>query len=315
MGRFHHLLLSCLLASLAVFTVSAFADVGAKALWFGPDGEPLPFASHEEAKAFLNDAHVVEKKVLTSGTNRPWKMKLEKDGVKAHAIFRTVDQKRDRVKIDGKTHRAFHDSAIYECAAYELSRMLAIENVPPCVRRKLEGKNGTLQLWIEQAMTELERRKKNGGMPSSIDLARDRQTLRLFDALIANIDRNQGNLLIDSSNRLWFIDHTRTFGVSTKIEDLSKLVWCDRQVWKALQNLKKKEINRRLGPFLDGRRTLALIKRKDKVMKHIAERIAELGAGVVLFDEATVLDDLWDIEVATSDTELPENTSLPIIDG
>jgi hypothetical protein len=310
MGRFHDLLLSTLFASLAF---SALAEPESKALWLGPEGQPLPFFSHQEAKAFLNDARIVEKKELSSGTTRPWKVRLEKDGLEAHAIFRSVDVKRDRVKIEGKTHIAFHDSALYECAAYELSQMLHIKNVPPCVLRRFEGTSGTLQLWIEEAMTELERRQAK--MPSSMNLARDRQTLRLFDALIANIDRNQGNLLIDSSDQLWFIDHTRSFGVSTRIGDLSKLVWSDRQIWEALQSLKKKEISDRLGPFVDGRRILALMKRKEKVIQHIQERIADLGAGAVLFDEGTVLDDLSDIEIATAEADLPRNTSLPLING
>lgn len=310
MFRLHTLLFSVLLVSSAA-AVSAQEGQGLK--WIGPEGEPLPFTSHEEVKAFLDDARVIAKRELSTGTNRPWKMKLEKDGVVANAIFRTVDVQRDRVKIEGKTYRAFRDSALFECAAYELSRLLKIENVPPCVRRKFEGEDGTLQLWIEEAMTELDRRGIQ--KPSSIHLARDRQTMRLFDVLIQNIDRNQGNLLIDSKDRIWFIDHTRTFGVSSDAGDLSKIVWCDREVWQALQVLEKKVLNKSLGPYIDGRRILSLMKRRGKLIQHIEERIATHGEGAVLFDEATLLDDLSDLEVATSQGDLPKETSLPVLDG
>ena len=35
--------------------------------------------------------------------------------------------------------------------------------------------------------------------------------MRVFDELIANTDRNQGNMLIDKQWKLWLIDHTRGF--------------------------------------------------------------------------------------------------------
>ena len=283
--------------------------------WLGPDGEPLPFQSHEEVLGFLTKAKVLEKEELFAGTNRPYKILLEKDGVRAHAIFRTVDIRRDRVKIDGKTHVDFHDSARYECAAYVISRHLRMNHVPPCVRRSLNRTDGTVQLWVEKAMTQLERREKDLPLPSSILLARDRQTMRLFDALIANIDRNQGNLMIDAKNRLWFIDHTRSFGVDTRVEDLSRLVWCDREVWEGLQKLHKKDLYKSLGKYVDGRRILALLERRNLLVAHFQDRIDSIGEGAVLFDEATSLDDLSDLELATAEEELPRNTSLPLIDG
>ena len=43
--------------------------------------------------------------------------------------------------------------------------------------------------------------------------------LRLFDQLIANTDRNLGNLLIGNDWTIWAIDHTRAFRTQHDVED------------------------------------------------------------------------------------------------
>ena len=40
------------------------------------------------------------------------------------------------------------------------------------------------------------------------------QVVRVFDELIQNRDRNQGNILWTSDWKMWLIDHTRAFGVT-----------------------------------------------------------------------------------------------------
>jgi hypothetical protein len=302
-----------LLVTLFFLACAASAAAGETGRWMGPEGEPLPFSSDEEVLEFLEKARVVEKKELPFGTNRPWKMLLEKDGIQANAIFRTVDIQRERAKIEGKIYVEFHDRALYECAAYRVARLLGIDRIPPCVRRNFDRVEGTLQLWIEDAITELERRESGKTLGDlGLETARVRQTLRLFDLLVANIDRNLGNLLIDAGGTMWFIDHTRTFGVSTEVEGLSRLVWCDQAVWEALKSLSKKQLYRELRGLVDGRRILALLERRDQLVAHIEQRIGELGEGAVLFDESTPTDTLSDLEIATAPDELPRNTSLPV---
>ena len=307
---FFHLLLACLLTFFC--TAPSVAEESPR--WIGPEGEFLPFVNDEEVVRFLEKAKIVKKRELSSGTTKPWKVLLEKDGVQANAIFRTVDVQRERAKIEGKTHIEFHDRALYECAAYRLSRLLGIDNVPPCVRRTFDRINGTLQLWVEDAMTERELRDSENRPEAGIETARVRQTLRLFDLLVANIDRNLGNLLTDSNGRLWFIDHTRTFGVATRLEELNRLVWCDQEVWEALKALNKKTLYRELTGLVDGRRILALLERRDKIVEHLEKRIGELGEELVLFDENTPTDTLSDLDIATAQDEMAITSSQPVLD-
>ena len=92
-------------------------------VWLDPEGKPLPFQTHEEVLGFLSTAEVVSKEHVGEGINNPWKVLLEKDGVRLHAVLRDVKIKKDRVKLGQRGWRMhFRDDFVYECAAYELDR-------------------------------------------------------------------------------------------------------------------------------------------------------------------------------------------------
>lgn len=279
--------------------------------WLGPDGEALPFTGHEEALDFLRRARVVSHRVLSGGSTGPLKVVLEHRKVQAHAIFRHVDVRRQQVKVDGVVYRNFHDSYIYECAAYELSRWLGIDNVPPCIVRQVGDRQGTLQLWVEEAMTEADRRQRQHQAPEPMRWAREKQTLRLFDVLIANIDRNQGNMLLDSQGKLWFIDHTRSFGSRVDPAGIDKIVWCDQGLWSRLQELDSEVLSRRLEPFLSRDQLRSLRARGQQIRQHIEQRIQDLGSGAVLFDLNAPKAGLADSETVESDDDFPVDTALP----
>lgn len=286
-----------------------------KISWQGPEGRALPFETHEAVEEYLRKARILSQEVLESGSTRPLKVRLEHEGIEAHAIFRHIDVRMQRVKVDGEIYYNFRDSHTYECAAYELSRMLAIDNVPPCVARQIEDRHGTLQLWIEQTLTEKQRRELQRQPEQPMRWAREKQTLRLFDALIANIDRNQGNMLIDPQGKLWFIDHTRSFGVGRDVPTLKKIVWCDRKLWHQLKALDLKSLERTLSPFLAKDQLRGILLRRDKVQKHLEKRMQDVGEVAVLFDMSTPKGVLADSAQVEKDNDFPANTSLPDLDG
>ncbi len=256
--------------------------------WRGPNETLLPFTEDREVLEFLRSARVIATKQLSMGKNRPLKVKLEKDGIEANAIFRTVNVKRSHVKMNGKTYHKFYDRNINECAAYELSRLLDLDNVPPCVPRTHNGKEGTLQLWVENAKTLKHMMDEDSTETTTRSWIRQRQTMRVFDGLIYNFDRNQGNMLFDSAGKLWFIDHTRSFLPSAEIEELDKIVWCERNLWEKLQDLDKGIVYEHLNSYLDYQQTTSLLKRKDKLVDHLEGLINTRGENAVLFEEMVV---------------------------
>jgi hypothetical protein len=62
---------------------------------------------------------VVARKVLARGINGTVKVTLERDGVRAHAAFRTVDQERSSRPAQNEPDRfLFRDHYAFEVAAY-----------------------------------------------------------------------------------------------------------------------------------------------------------------------------------------------------
>ncbi len=285
--------------------------------WRGPDGDFLPFSTESEIVDFLRKAEVVKKKEIPQGINKPLKVRLRRDDVEANAIFRIVNVRRARHSSGGEVYLDFHDSYAYECAAFELSLLLGIDNVPPCVPRKLFGNHGTIQLWVEDAMTEEKRRRTKAKAPSSIDWVRQQQEMRIFDGLIFNFDRNQGNMLIDREWKLWFIDHTRSFHQSDKVRKLERIIWCDRGVWEKLQALDREVLDQRIGDFVEAERIKYVLERRDVLVAHLGKRIADYGETAVIYDgsqtAAAEAEGDPDFAAASAGDDIPEK-SPPVDD-
>jgi hypothetical protein len=172
----------------------------------------------------------------------------------------------------------FVDSYESEIAAYNLSRLLGLSNVPPVVRRK----GGSLQIWIEKAITEASRLKADEEPADPVSFEQQLQNLRVFDNLIANTDRNPGNILIDGSGKVWFIDHTRSFAGQKELRNPDAITGCDVELWNRLREVTDNEIRAVLkgyvGPFTD-----ALLDRRKLLVKLLNERIKDQGDSEFLF--------------------------------
>ncbi|MEE8584682.1 MAG: hypothetical protein V3T83_07510 [Acidobacteriota bacterium] len=252
--------------------------------WTGADGQLLPFEGEEEILEFLRTARVVSRKTLTQGMNRPRKMLLEKDGVQAHAVFRDVRTESFQAKVvRGINRLRQRDDYIFEAAAYRLSRLWGTDNVPPTVMRSMGMRRGTLQLWVEEAWTEAERRKRDRQPPDTLAWTRQLQVKVIFDHLIFNDDRNQGNWLIDRHWNIWLIDHTRAFDAIPKFLLPGRVYWCPRSLWQKLTTLSPELIRQQMKPYLKDWQIKALLKRWQLLRDHIRSLITLKGEKAVLF--------------------------------
>lgn len=254
----------------------------------GPDGTTLHFANDEALLDFLSTAEVVSMEEIEMGRSGAQKIRLRKDGQEANAAFRTVDARGGSVTtLSGKRYRNFRDSYRFECAAYELSRILGIDSVPACVLRTIDGDEGSVQIWVEDAMTEGGRVEKGLPAPGGVRWFQQTQLMYLFDALVFNFDRNAGNVLIDGRGKIWFIDHTRSFSMNDEVEEINRIVVAPRGVFEKLKTLNEEMLTERLGPYLRSsdmeRQIDALMERQEKLVEHIEDAIEEKGEAQVLF--------------------------------
>jgi len=275
-----------LLATLGV-AVAALGIVGAQAAapsetprhtWLGPDGKPLPFESDAEVVEFLRTARVVSREVIPQGINQPDKVLLEADGVQARAVFRHADIERKDAQVGERFFLRFRDSCLHECAAYALAVALDLDNVPPVAPRRLEGRSGSLQLWVEGARELIGFKPSNVG--AWITQVWDKD---LFDNLILNIDRNSGNMLVGEGDRLWLIDHTRAFQPVPELLDPEHLRRVNRQAWSRLTTMTDDELQDIVGSSLDGGQAAALARRRQLLIEHVERLVDERGEDAVFY--------------------------------
>jgi hypothetical protein len=280
------------LASLLVLAVlvlalpaSLFAQTEHSQSWLGPDDQPLPFTSAESLLDFLKTAPVVETKVLSGGINRPVRLTLERDGIRARAIFRNVDVSRtsNSSPIE-RQYPSFHDSYIFEVAAYEMSLLLGLENVPPAALYEWQGQKGSIQLWVENATSEAQRIEQGNAPADTARWQRQRIDMLVFDNLIFNFDRNHGNQLMDASGKLWFIDHTRSFKRSPSLPSQESVLVIDGDLWQRIKELDPDQVRARLGPYLNVVEVKTLLKRRQILIRHVERMIADRGEQQVLIN-------------------------------
>jgi len=271
------LLLAGALAGLAAPVATAEAPQA----WFGPDGDPLPFENDDEVLAFLRTAEVVSKRTLEEGINHEQQLLLESSGIRAHAIFRTVDRELRRTRRpDGRYYARWVDHYSGECAAYELARSLGLRFVPPAVPRRLGGKHGSVQLWIEGARDE---NAEGFRPPRPLSWVRQVWDRTFFDLLVFNVDRNAGNLLAGPHYRLWLYDHGRAFQPKSELLDPEALERVNRKVWDRLQSMSDEELKDVVREHLDVDQMTTLVERRTLLAERIQILVDEKGEDAVFY--------------------------------
>lgn len=252
-----------------------------------PADKPLAIQDEEAILVFLQTAQEVAWEPIGEGITKAQKLTLvSKDGVKSQAAFHDIhrnDQKIKRLPNDNVVGYV-RDSYTSQVAAYRLGRLLKMPNIPPTVLRRSKGVNGSVQFWIENAMTE-KRRQEKGIKPGDRTLWNQLYAdMRVFDNLINNIDRNTGNMLVDSTGYLWLIDHTRSFGRDKSLPRPETISLCSNQLYEAIRDLDEATVETLLSDLLAKGEIKAIFRRRVKLLEKIDARIEERGRTQVMFD-------------------------------
>jgi hypothetical protein len=258
-------------------------------IWIDIDGDPLPFYNEDQVMEFLKAAEIVGREDIPVGVTDPIKLRLSGNGFEVHAIFRYVDTVYDRaIMSDGRVRMNFKDSCHFEPAAYEISKLLRMDSVPPVIARRIGTDNGTLQIWVYNAMMEDERQEKGMSAPNRLAWNKQVQQMYIFDALIGNDDRTAQNILIDKNFKLWLIDHTRAFYSRSEVafENLDKVIYAERGFWEALQGLNTESLKEAVGEYLSNSEIEQLLERRDRVAAHVNQLIETRGEGAVIYEWA-----------------------------
>lgn len=268
----------------ASFSLADDPPARAPFVWLGPEGTTLPFRTPEEVAEFLRTAKPVkvDRKKLY-GVTKPQKLLVQNGAVRARAVFRSFHREEENAHWESGVFTVFlRDTWMSEIAAFELARLLGLDTVPPTVPWELKRKKGSLQLWIENAKWGFH--PSGTQVPSDPDLwAREEEKMRVFDALIGNTDRHEANMLIDSGGKVWWIDHSRSFGRERELIKPETIRRCERKLWDGLKSVTPAAITERLSPWMSAKEIDALLERRMRLLSLIEERIRSEGEAAVLF--------------------------------
>ncbi len=243
-----------------------------------------PTLTIEAMTRFLREAEIVKSEPIGTGVTAPWRLTLS-DGTLTHdAALNVVNIFKTRETFeDGTFEMNFVDAYRYNIAAYRLSRLLGMTDaVPVMIEREWNNKIGSLSWWLDDSMTEGERIKAELSPPRMLDWTRAIYRVRVFNNLVYDSDRNLGNMLI-ADWHCWMIDFTRAFRLWEKLPAQSDLNQIDRVLLASLRVLTQETIAEATNPHLRDTEIEALLSRRDLIVAHFDQLIAERGEGAVVY--------------------------------
>jgi hypothetical protein len=236
----------------------------------------------EAKENVLRSATIIKSKKLGTGVTNPLKLTMKDGETEFNAVFKDVDiRKTGMTKLKTGAEMDFKDCWQFDVAAYELDKMLGLNMVPVTIERKYEGTKGAIQWWVENAMTEGDRKEKGLDPPDKDAWNQAIFKVRMFDNLIYNIDRNLGNLLITPDWKIWMIDHSRCFKNLDTLKSPGDLKRYSISSMEALKKLNEARVKEHCGKYLTIYEIRTMMKRRDAIVQLYEKMHAERGDSIL----------------------------------
>jgi tRNA A-37 threonylcarbamoyl transferase component Bud32 len=237
-----------------------------------------------EMERFLHEAKIVRLGKTLGGVTMSRQAILELDGVTRFAVFKTIDEKKSGLtELSKGSEINFQDSWRTEIPAYELDKLLGLGMVPTTVARAFDGKEGSLQAWVDLPMCEAERLKKKIRAPEAETWNQQIHKVRMFDNLIYNTDRHANNICISKDWQVILIDHSRAFRSFSTLRAGNDLVRFSRSMLAAMEKLDHATLTAKTSKYLDSYQIEGILKRRDLIVERARRLAKERGEAAVLF--------------------------------
>jgi hypothetical protein len=232
--------------------------------------EQLP---DKQLERFLQKADVVKSSLIQNiirGEARHAEIvDLESRELDLRAIFQDVDEP---ASADGSASRRY----IHEIAAYKLDRMLDLNLVPVAVVRKVEGKTGSLQMWIHSAVDLNEVREY--GREDLLELLAPQIKQGLLFITLMGEKRDDiaeaGRMLLPKERRVMVMDNTKAFPIRFDVDELIAEIQerfgdCElsEHLEMGMRSLQRESLKKTLGDYLSEAQIDAMLARRDRILE------------------------------------------------
>ena len=233
--------------------------------------------SDSDIERLLLEAEVVHEEDVGMGVTKPTRVTLQQGDIKIRALFRTEDTSDEvRGKRAYKNRlKNLSDTFKSDIAAYQLDRIMDLNLIPVTVIREHNDKQGIFQFWVENSITELERKDNGISMAPNCSLRDQYDLMNTFDVLIYNEDRNLSNILYEKNSwDVLLIDHSRAFRTKTgRPAKLAKVnILLNDEIVSRLKRLQPDLVYERLSGVLSRGQIKSLLRRKDQILKEAKRR-------------------------------------------
>jgi hypothetical protein len=220
-----------------------------------------------EIERFLQNSDIIEiQEDKELGTTDPWIVILRDGKTERRAMFKHVNRCRPNF---------MPDCYKYELAAYELSKLLDLEIVPPAVPRTVKGTPGSLQIMVEGCIS-----LQNYQQIHVVDHERfqcQMLDILVFDNLVywqtGRDDVNEDILYHQDDGRICRVDFAKAFDtVHELLGEEREVKQCSQALYAALSGLEDDSILENLAVYLNDDELSALLTRKQLLIDSLTPR-------------------------------------------
>jgi len=232
----------------------------------------------QDIEAYLNAAQIVAvEKDVETGRSMPWRVTLDNGTTRAHALFKYID----RPNLLPTRH-----SYRFELAAYALSRLVALEIVPPVVKRTVEDTIGALQWYLEACRSERDRERLKEEPPDLAAFLDRLDDVQVFEALVGDECGDKDDTLIHQDTwKICRVDFSGAFRPEADLPRGCILRRCSRELLERLEALSLDELKVHLSSFLSDAEIGALNGRRALIVDIFRNLIREKGEAAVIFEK------------------------------
>lgn len=243
----------------------------------------------DEQRQFLLTADVIGARPAGKGITGSLRLTLSDGRLTHDAGFQSIEDRasaEDRRRMRKRAGELnFADSYKYNIAAYEIARLIGLDDMMPVtVARRYQGRDGSLTWWVDDVlMDEAERETSPTQPPSPIRFQHQRMKMVVFAELVGDVDRNKGNVLYTKDWRVIMIDFTRAFRLHRELRQPATLQTIERDLWTRVQAIDRRAVEAAVKVHLTLEETGALMQRHRRLVDHYRRLINERGEGAVLY--------------------------------